>query len=132
MNLEDVPLWAALPAAVLVVLGSLIALVGAIGLLRLREFMTRFHSPALGTTLGALCILVASMLVFSAIGGRPVVHEVLIYVFLTMTAPVTAMLLFRAALYRKRERPPEETLEHAAAAAEKLPRHEPEEAAPRR
>jgi len=132
MNLEDVPLWAALPASVLVVMGSLIALVGSIGLLRLREFMTRFHSPALGTTLGTLCILAASMLVFSADGGRPVVHEILIYVFLTMTAPVTAMLLFRAALYRKRERPPEETLEHAADAAEKLPRHEPDEAPPRR
>ncbi len=132
MNLEDVPLWAALPASVLVVLGSLIALVGSVGLLRLREFMTRFHSPALGTTLGTVCILLASILVFSAVGGRLIVHEVLIYVFLTMTAPVTAMLLFRAALYRKRERPPEDTLEHAADAAEVLPRHEPEDAAPRR
>ncbi|QEI06797.1 cation:proton antiporter [Pigmentiphaga aceris] len=111
MNLEDVPLWAALPASLLLVLGSLIALVGAVGLLRLREFLTRFHAPALGTTLGTLCILAASILVFSAVGGRPVVHEVLIYIFLTMTAPVTAMLLVRAALYRKRERPAEEDAE---------------------
>lgn len=132
MNLEDVPLWAALPASALVVLGSLIALVGSVGLLRLREFMTRFHAPALGTTLGTVCILAASMLVFSAAGGRPIVHEVLIYVFLTMTAPVTAMLLFRAAHYRKRERAPEDPLEHAADVAEKLPRHEPQEAPPRR
>lgn len=127
MNLENVPLWAALPASLLLVIGSLFALIGAAGLLRMRDFLTRFHTPALGTSLGTLCVLGASVLVFSAVGGRPVVHEILIYVFLLMTAPVTAMLLVRAALYRKRERP----LVHTPAGSEALPEHEPDEPTPR-
>jgi multicomponent K+:H+ antiporter subunit G len=127
MNLAEVPLWAALPAALLLVIGSLFALTGAIGLLRMREFLTRFHTPALGTSLGTLCILGASVLVFSAVGGRPVVHEILIYVFLIITAPVTAMLLVRAALYRKRERP----LAHTPPGSEALPDPEPDEPAHR-
>ena len=35
--------------------------------------------------------------------GRPVLHEILIGVFLTVTTPITLMLLVRAALYRDRE-----------------------------
>jgi multicomponent K+:H+ antiporter subunit G len=123
MNLEDVPLWAALPASVLLVIGSLFALVGAVGLLRMKDFLTRFHTPALGTSLGTLCILASSVLVFSAVGGRAVIHEILIYIFLVITAPVTAMLLVRAALYRKHERP----LAHMAPGSEALPESEPDE-----
>lgn len=94
--------WLAVPAAVLLVLGGLITLVGAAGLLKLPDFCTRMHAPTLGTTLGAGCVLVASMLVSSGVEGRPVVHELLIGVFLTATAPVTAILLMRAARQRAR------------------------------
>jgi multicomponent K+:H+ antiporter subunit G len=102
----ELPLWAALPAMLLLVAGGLLALIGAFGLLRLPTFYTRLHAPSMGTTLGAGCILVASMLVSSALLGRPVLHELLITLFIVMTAPVTAMLLIRAALYRgsRRER----------------------------
>ena len=44
----------------------------------------------------------ASMLYFSVLGSRPVLHEILIAVFVTVTTPVTLMLLARAALYRDR------------------------------
>jgi len=40
------------------------------------------------------------MLVSSAVADRPVIHELLIAAFLTMTAPVTAILLMRAARSR--------------------------------
>ena len=58
------------------------------------------HAPTMGTTLGTGCVLIASMLVSSALLGRPVLHEVLLALFLVITTPITAILLTRAAIYR--------------------------------
>lgn len=98
----DLPLWAALVASFLVLLGAGLTLVGAIGLVRLETFYDRLHAPSLGATWGAGGILLGSILLFSVLQSRLVVHEVLIAVFLTVTTPVTLMLLGRAALYRDR------------------------------
>ena len=70
-----------------------------------------------GTTLGIGCILLASMLFFSVLQTRLVLHELLIAVFMVVTTPVTLMLLARAALYRDRregsdEVPPPPPLPH--------------------
>lgn len=100
--------WVALPATALLVAGGLLSLVGALGLLRFDHFYARIHAPTLGNTLGAGCVLVASMLTSSAIAGRPVIHELLITLFLLLTSPVTTMLLMRAAVFRSergRDRP---------------------------
>ncbi len=86
--------------ALLVLLGAALALVGSIGLLRLPTFYQRVHPPTLGTTLGLGSILVASMLLFSALESRPVIHEIVIAFFMTLTTPVTYMLLVRAARHR--------------------------------
>ena len=91
--------WA---AGILIVLGALLAFAGSLGLLRLPTFYERVHPPTMGTTLGTGLILIGSMLHFTALEGRPVVHEILIGVFMTLTTPVTYMLLVRAALYRDR------------------------------
>lgn len=98
----DLPLWAAIAVGFLVFLGACITLVGALGLLRLESFYDRVHPPTLGTTLGTGCILIASIICFSVLQSRPMIHEVLIAVFVTLTTPVTLMLLARAALYRDR------------------------------
>ena len=42
------------------------------------------------------------MLLFSALESRPVLHEIVIAVFMVVTTPVTYMLLVRAALHRDR------------------------------
>ena len=102
MSAADVPLWAALPAAALLVCGGLLVLVGSFGLLRLDSFYARIHAPTMGSTLGAGCVLMASMLVSSALAQRPVIHEMLITLFILITSPVTAMLLMRAAIFRSR------------------------------
>jgi multicomponent K+:H+ antiporter subunit G len=96
------PLWAALPAAVLLVCGGLLALIGSLGLLRMGTFHARMHPPTMGSTLGTGCILFASMLVSSALLKRPVIHEILITLFILITAPVSAMTLMRAAVTRTR------------------------------
>ena len=98
----ELPAWAALLVALLLLLGAGLALTGSIGLLRLRGFYERVHAPTLGTTLGIGCVLVASMLFFSLLQARFVLHEILIAVLVVVTTPVTLMLLARAALYRDR------------------------------
>jgi multicomponent K+:H+ antiporter subunit G len=98
----ELPAWAAIAVAVLVLAGAAMALVGAIGLLRFGSFYDRLHPPTLGTSAGTVLICAASILCFSVLGTRLSVHEMLIVLFMTVTTPVTFMLLARAALYRDR------------------------------
>ena len=97
---ESLPWWVAIATAFLLVLGGLITVLGTLGLARLQSFYQRIHGPAITITLGAGCILLASMLYFTVTQARLVIHELLISVFVLMTAPVVAMLIMRAAVYR--------------------------------
>jgi len=99
---EALPAWAALPVAFCVLGGAALTLTGAIGAVRFRSFFERIHAPTLATSFGAAGILLGSMIFFSVLQSRPVLHEVLIFVFVTVTTPVTLMLLARAALFRNR------------------------------
>jgi multicomponent K+:H+ antiporter subunit G len=98
----DLPGWAALLVALLVLSGAAFTLIGSLGLLRLKNFYERVHSPTLGTTFGVVLIIAGSILCFSVLQTRLLVHELLIAAFVTLTTPVTLMLLVRAALYRDR------------------------------
>jgi multicomponent K+:H+ antiporter subunit G len=98
----DLPAWVALLSSFLVLLGAGFTLVGAIGLLRLKTFYERMHAPTLGATWGGGGVLLSSIVFFSVLQSRPVLHEALIAVFVIVTTPVTLMLLARAALYRDR------------------------------
>ena len=100
--LGELPLWAAIVVGACLVIGAAITLVGTIGLARFSTFYQRVHAPTLGTSFGAFFVLVGSMIFFTVIEARPVVHELLILVFVVVTTPVTLMLLARAALYRDR------------------------------
>jgi multicomponent K+:H+ antiporter subunit G len=84
----------------LTVLGAAVALVGSFGLLRLPTFYERVHPPTMGTTAGVALTLAASMLLFTALESRPVLHELLIGAFMVVTTPVTYLLLVRAAVHR--------------------------------
>lgn len=101
-GLDNLPVWAAILVAICLVAGAAITLAGTIGLVRFRTFYQRVHAPTLGTSFGAGFTLVGSMLFFSLTEARPVLHELLILVFVVVTTPVTLMLLARAALYRDR------------------------------
>lgn len=97
---ENISVLAALPIALLLILGGSIVLIGTFGLMRLPNFYQRIHGPAITVTLGASCILAASMLCFTLLQSRPVIHEMIITFFIFMTAPVVTMLIMRAAAYR--------------------------------
>jgi multicomponent K+:H+ antiporter subunit G len=87
-------------AALFVLAGALLAFVGSLGLLRLGSFYERVHPPTMGATLGTALVLAGSIVYFTALESRPVIHEVLIAILMTVTTPVTYMLLVRAALHR--------------------------------
>ncbi len=116
--LENIPLWAAIPVGALLMIGAFLTLIGAIGFLRLGTFYERIHAPTLGTSGGIGAIMIASMIFFSTATRTLVIHELLIGIFITVTTPITFMLLARAALHRDRaeqngnvppKQPPEET-----------------------
>ena len=90
-------------AAVLVLAGALLAFLGSLGLLRMKTFFERVHPPTMGTTLGTALVLAGSLLYFTTVESRLVLHEILIAVFMTVTTPVTYLLLGRAALRREHE-----------------------------
>jgi multicomponent K+:H+ antiporter subunit G len=98
--MADVPPVVAALVALFALLGAAFALIGSFGLLRLRTFYERVHPPTLGTTLGVALTLVASMLLFSFLESRLVLHEIVIAVFAIVSTPVTYMLLVRAAVRR--------------------------------
>lgn len=100
--MTDVPVWVAAIVGLLSIAGALFTLLGCIGLVRFRTFYARVHAPTLGTSMGSAFILLASIVYFSTLAERAALHEVLIFFFVTLTTPVTLMLLARAALYRDR------------------------------
>jgi multicomponent K+:H+ antiporter subunit G len=86
--------------SVLILTGAIFTFIGSLGLARLRDFYTRLHGPTKATTLGVGCLLIASSIHFS-VDGDLSLHEVLVTLFLFMTAPVSAHLLAKAALHLK-------------------------------
>lgn len=122
--MENFPLWAALPIIILLVLSSLLCLIGGLGMLRLNNFYQRIHGPSMINTFGAFGCLACSMLFFTITQQRLVFHEVLIVFVLLMTAPVTGMMLMRAAVARDRRAnrphtpPPPESLAGTTPSAE--------------
>jgi len=93
---------AEIAVALLLLASGLLVLAAALGLLRLPDFFSRMHAPALATTLGAWAVTLASIVHFSSRGEGLSLHTWLVIIVLSITAPVTAMVLARAALFRRR------------------------------
>ena len=88
--------------AALIVLGGSFALIGSWGLARLPGLMARLHGPTKATTLGVGGCLIASMLYFPAKGMDFSVHELLVTLFLFITAPISANMVARAYLHERK------------------------------
>lgn len=96
--------------ALLLVIGGTFSLVGAIGFARFRDFFMRLHAPTKASTLGIGGVLVASMLWHWGHGAWAL-RELLITLFLFVTAPISANLMAQAALHLRlpsRVEPPED------------------------
>ncbi|NBF05027.1 Na+/H+ antiporter subunit G [Pseudomonas sp. Fl5BN2] len=101
-SLEQLPLWVEILVALLLVISSVFALIGALGILRMKSYFQRMHPPALASTMGSWSVALASILYFSTLKSELVLHAWLIPILLSITVPVTTLLLARAALFRKR------------------------------
>ncbi|MDO9436776.1 Na+/H+ antiporter subunit G [Hydrogenophaga sp.] len=97
-----VSLWAEIPVALLLILSGLFTLSAAIGVVRFKSFMQRMHPPALAFSFSAWCVTLASIIYFSAQDARLSLHAWLIIIFLSITVPVTTILLARTELFRRR------------------------------
>lgn len=87
-----------------IVLGGVFGLVGSYGLIRLRETMQRLHGPTKSTTLGIGSALIASMLYFLLIKDSLSFHELLITLFLFLTAPLTAHFIAKTYIIRNTDK----------------------------
>ena len=85
----------------LLIIGGFFVFVGSLGLAKLPDFFTRLHAPTKATTLGIGSVLIASMLVTSVREGGFSVYELVISLFLFITAPVSAHMMAKAALHKK-------------------------------
>ncbi len=95
MGLHPVAEWL---AAACLLMSAFFLLVGAIGLVRLPDFYMRLHAPTKAATLGLGGVLLASM-ILAAAAGRVGFAELLITLFVFITAPVSANMMAQAALH---------------------------------
>jgi multicomponent K+:H+ antiporter subunit G len=98
-----VPIWLEVIVSVLLVLSGVSVMISALGFARMQDFFVRMHPPALAYTLGSWSVTLAGVLYFSAKEGRLLLHPWLIIVLLSISVPVTTVLLARAALFRRRQ-----------------------------
>lgn len=86
--------------AFLLVFGAFFALVGSWGLTKLEDFYMRLHGPTKASTLGLGSMLTASAVYFTVTTPLVSLHEILITIFLFITAPVSAHILSKTALLK--------------------------------
>ena len=89
--------------ALLLLLSGGLVVSGALGLWRLPSLFLRLHAPAVASTLGVWAVALASVVYFTADAGRLTVHVWVVAILLSITTPVSTVLLARAALFRGRQ-----------------------------
>lgn len=92
-------MFAEILISVLLVIGGVFGLVGSYGLVKLPDQMTRLHAPTKAATLGVGSVLIASVAWFGFFGEHASWHELLITLFLFMTAPITGLMIAKAHMH---------------------------------
>lgn len=99
------PLWAEIIVALLLLASAVFTLASAWGVVRLQDYFERLHPPALVVTWSAWCVSFATMLYFSLQHARLELQAWVLIILLSITVPITTVLLSRAALFRARRGP---------------------------
>jgi multicomponent K+:H+ antiporter subunit G len=89
--------------SILLLIGGFFILVGSIGLVKMPDFFMRLHGPTKATTLGMASLLTAAMVLFSTTQAGFSVKEILISLFLLLTAPISAYMMIKSAIHHKLE-----------------------------
>jgi multicomponent K+:H+ antiporter subunit G len=90
--------------SIALVVSGIFGFVGSYGLVKLKDTLQRLHAPTKATTLGVGGVLIASMIYFYAKTGHISVHELLISLFLFLTAPITANFIAKTYMARNLQR----------------------------
>jgi multicomponent K+:H+ antiporter subunit G len=96
----SVELVGSIAIIVCLLIGAIFALVGAIGILKFDDSMTRMHAPTKVGTLGIGALLMASM-IDSFVFRDGSAHEVLIMAFLFVTAPISANFIAKVTIHKR-------------------------------
>ena len=88
-------------AVLLILLGSIISVISALGMLRLPDVYTRSHAATKSATLSVLACLIGAFIYFWSKDGFVSIRLILGILFVFITAPVAGHLICRAA-YRAR------------------------------
>ena len=87
--------------SILLLIGGFFILVGSIGLVKMPDFFMRLHGPTKATTLGMAALLTASMVFLSTTQAGLSLKEVLISLFLLLTAPISGYMMIKSAIHHK-------------------------------
>ena len=101
-SLNNLAVYSDYFVAALLIGGALFMLVGSWGLAKLPDFYTRLHAPTKASTLGMGATLLGSLVWFSVQEESLHIHELVISIFLFLTAPVSAYMMGKAAIHRRR------------------------------
>ncbi len=100
MSTTELPVLAEAAIALSLVVAGIFGLVGSYGLVKLTDSLQRLHAPTKATTLGVGGVLIASMIYFFVTRGHVSFHELLITLFLFLTAPITANFIAKTYMAR--------------------------------
>src|SRR5699024_10877486 len=95
----------------MIILGSIIAVIRAIGLIKFQDVFLRSHASTKSSTLSVLLTLVGVVIYFISSQSYLSVRMILALVFINLTSPVGVHLISRAAyrtgayMYRKSDAP---------------------------
>ncbi len=89
--------------SILLLIGASFVLVGSIGLVKMPDFFMRLHGPTKATTLGMAALLTAAMVFFSTTEVGLTLKEILISLFLLLTAPISGYMMIKSAIHHKLE-----------------------------
>ncbi len=98
LNVNQMIEWA---AVILILIGSIVSVISAFGMIRLPDVYTRSHAATKSSTLSVLTCLLGAFIYFWVHDGFVSVRLILGILFVFVTAPVAGHLICRAA-YRSR------------------------------
>lgn len=88
----------------LLIIAGLFGLIGSFGLIKLNNPMSRLHAPTLTSTVGISAVLVASMIHAVTHENHLSLRELLISVFMILTAPIIANFIAKTHVHLLFER----------------------------